>query len=43
MIAYLAYKIGVTIVTIKRILKELQNKNIIKREGNNSTGKWKIM
>jgi len=31
-IAYLADKIGVTIVSVKRILKELQNENIIKRE-----------
>ena len=29
---YLADKIGVTIVSVKRILKELQNENIIKRE-----------
>lgn len=31
-IAYLADKIGVTIISVKRILKELQNENIIKRE-----------
>ena len=42
-IAQLANKTGVTIVTIKRILRELQKNGVIKRDGNNRTGLWKII
>lgn len=39
-IADLASKIGVAERTIKRIIKELQNDNIIMREGGNKIGTW---
>jgi ATP-dependent DNA helicase RecG len=39
-IAEMSTKISVTIITIKRILKGLQNTNRVKREGNNRAGKW---
>lgn len=39
-IAQIAAKIGVAEITIKRIIKELQNDDIIIREGSNKIGAW---
>ena len=39
----LAIKVGVTEITIKRRIKELQNKNIIQRKGSKKTGYWEVI
>jgi predicted HTH transcriptional regulator len=38
----MAKKLEVTDRTIRRILKELQEKQVVIRQGSDKTGKWKI-
>jgi ATP-dependent DNA helicase RecG len=42
-IVQLAKEIGVAEVTIKRLLKKMQDENIIKRDGSTKNGSWEVI